>query len=199
MKDFIRKMLKEGLEEISTKQKSIFGSGMEHNVYSSKQHPDRLYKIGSSDTVGIWVRIFKENPKVFPKIYRVFPSKQYSNATVVEIEKLEIEKAEAHFRMVRDILTHFMDDKYGFSNFRLQNIHQLDTNNIKFTDFIKAFKDWLINQRYNVNTITLCLKWVKMVYQMYSYFEKKYHYIFKDIHAYNVAYDKMGNIKIIDI
>lgn len=198
MKSIIRILLKERLEEVSLDKKETFGSGMEHNVYASRQHPDRLYKMGREYMVNSWIKIFIENPKIFPKVYRVIKSKRYSDTLIVEIEKLEIRQAEKDFKLVRDILSNFSRYEYN-QEIRLQSIYILDSWGVKFVEFIKKFKEWLIKQKYNNPTIELCLKWTKMIYNIYGFLVNKYDYHERDLHAKNVAYDKAGNIKIIDI
>ena len=59
MKDFIKKLLRETLDEIKTKEKELFGSGDFHHVYRFNRFPDRLFKIGKKETVKEWVYIFK--------------------------------------------------------------------------------------------------------------------------------------------
>ena len=116
MKNLIKRLLKESLEEMSIKPKKEFGKGTFHKVYSSNRNPDRLYKIGDEDTVDEWVDTFKEYPQYFPKIYRVFSYSKDPSLKVVEIEKYHSEVVAIH--LFEDILPQFESPRFRI---QLQN------------------------------------------------------------------------------
>jgi hypothetical protein len=188
MKDWLKQHLREGLKEVE--QKKIFGSGNFHNVYSSKKNPDRLYKIGHERNVYEWVDIFNDYPEFFPKIYRVFPYSKDPEYTVVEIEKLDTSKAKLDYKIVED----FLEDNSD----RLQcNGEFITTSNF----FEEPCFDSVISlaEEYNDPNLTMLLeKWGEYIGTIYNIVRKNMGRNL-DLHYGNVAYDKDGNIKMIDI
>jgi len=76
MKDLIKKLLRENLlDELSITDKPVYGHGMEHKLYASKSNPNILYKVGDKPTVLLWSKLFKSNPSLFPKVFKVGPIK----------------------------------------------------------------------------------------------------------------------------
>lgn len=204
MKNWIKQRLKKSLDEVSIRKKPVFGSGVQHTVLKSIKHQDRLYKVGLEDDVQFWTYIFKENPKIFPKVYRVFQSKTDPDYWIVEIEKLNTESAKEDFNMVNNLLRGYMLSKNNNSPIQivtitLAKIYKIDKTNTDFITFITNFNKYLLELRISDNDRKKALKWVKMIYYVYKYLERKYDYFDKDLHSGNVAYDNSGNIKIIDI
>jgi len=187
MKDLIKKLLRENLEEIS--QKPVFGSGWHHNIYQSSQYPDRLYKVGNSKTVNEWVRIFKAYPKYFPKIYNVFPYKKNPYYTVVEIEKLNTNEGSREFTMIDD----FLFDEAGDMECNDEFISIL---NFFETDCYEILKE-IAYERDKKFSIILD-KWVKFLQQVAPIIKMELGRDL-DLHVGNVAYDAQGNLKLIDI
>ncbi len=198
MKIWIKKQLRESLNEMKPIPKPEFGSGIQHTVFKSKQDPNRLYKIGKKSTVEAWVKIFNENPEIFPKIYRVFPSKKNQYYWIVEIEKLNTELAKKDFSLAAKNLSEFTRQKYD-AGIWLARIDNLDDYIQNFNEFMYDFEHYLREIYKDESTIRKCLEWVETVYKIYKNLETRYDYYDKDIHSDNVAYDNNGNIKIIDI
>lgn len=195
MKQWIKQRLKESLEEVSITPKPIFGSGVQHTVLKSHKHPDRLYKIGRKNDVEFWSKIFQENPKIFPKVYRIFPSKKNPYYYIAEIEKLDTVNAEADFDMVNQVIKNFPKGAYS-----LPHIHKIDNYYPNgHMGFLRDFKVYLNEIRPSDADMKKILKWTKTIYTMYKYLENKYDYFDRDLHSQNVAYDMNKNIKIIDI
>ena len=188
MKIWIKKQLRESLNEMKPRPKPIFGQGAYHKIYSSKKHPDRLYKIGDTKTVDEWVNIFQENPKYFPKIYRVFPYSKDPTLKVVEIEKLNTVKAAQELGLIDRFLINasdVIDCKYlSIANFFENDCIQ---------DVIEAAEN--SNDPYLPSII---FKWAKFLKGVSTLVEKELNANL-DIHVGNVAYDKMGKLKMIDI
>ena len=118
----ISKLVKEELKEIRKIEKKRYGQGIEHVIYPSKKHPDRLYKIGDEETVKHWVKIFQSDPKIFPKIFKVGkfsdPRDKKKIGYYVEIEKLNTDKAIKEWDQLEDKLeesgiTDFEDGAFG--------------------------------------------------------------------------------------
>ncbi len=188
MKRIIRMLLKERLEEVSTIPKSTFGRGTFHNVYLSRKNPDKLYKIGYEDTVDDWLPTFQNHPQYFPKVYRVFPHKKEPALKVVEIEKLNTAKAAQELELIDRFLINFSDVincKYvSVSNFFDKECMQ---------DVINAVED--SDDPY---LPTIIFKWAKFLRAVTPIVEKDLGRHL-DLHVGNVAYDKMGKLKMIDI
>lgn len=190
MKNWIKIRLKESLEEVSTTNKPKFGSGADHNVYKSIKNPDRLYKIGNEIKVDEWVEIFKAFPKYFPRIYRVFPHKRKPTLTVVEIEKLNTAKAARELKEIDEFLLNISSEI------------SCDNEFITSYNFFegRCFKSVIdaANNSDNPYILPMLYKWGKFLKEVSSIVERDLGRPL-DIHVGNVAYDKMGKLKMIDI
>jgi len=188
MKDWIKQHLKESLDEISTKSKPIYGKGAYHNVYTSKKNPDRLYKIGDEDTVYEWLSTFKDYPQYFPKVYRAFPYKKDPTLTVVEIEKLNTVKAAEELALIDRFLINASDVIYC-KNVSILNFFDKEC----IEDVMEAAEN--SEAPYLPQII---FKWGKFLKAVTPIIEKDLGRPL-DLHVGNVAYDKMGKLKLIDI
>lgn len=188
MKDWIKTYLRESLEEISTKPKPEFGTGAYHKVYASRKHPDRLYKIGDEDTVHEWLSTFQENPQYFPKVYRVFSYAKNPTLQVVEIEKLNTVKAAQELGMIDRFLIN-VSDAVNCKYLSVLNFFEKEC----FQSVIEAAQD--SDDPY---LPTILFKWAKFLKAVSPIVEKDLGRHL-DLHVGNVAYDKMGKLKMIDI
>ena len=93
MIDILKKMLHEGLAEMEIKQKDLFGSGMEHKIFPSKD-PNKLFKVGYCHSVKLFIKAATKNNKYFPIVYKI-GDMMYKGERVcwVLIEKLNTDKA----------------------------------------------------------------------------------------------------------
>lgn len=190
MKNWIKKYLKESLEEISAKPKPEFGAGAFHKLYRSTKHPDRLYKIGDEDSVDEWLPTFQEHPKYFPRVYNVFPYKKDRTLKVVEVEMLDTSKA----KMELDKLQNFLTSISG----------QVDCGG-EDIDTLNFFQPQCINKVATAAHATnqpqmlpLVFKWAKFLSVVVPIVERDLGRPL-DLHIGNVAYDNAGNLKMIDI
>lgn len=194
MKDFIKKLLRESLlDELSTTDKCAFGSGCYHTVYTSAKNPNRLYKVGQRNVVEEWVNIFNASPNLFPKIYRVFPSKKDPRYFIVEIEKLNTIYAEQDFTAVADITREFNRTNYTIND----NIYlsELDAKKVdKLVQFIKGGRRTPQDAEDLINLVTKWCKYLMTITPLIL--EYKEH---TDFHGGNFGYDNNGNIKAIDV
>ena len=187
MKEFIKKLLRETLDEMTPKP--VFGQGDFHKIYHSVKHPDRLYKVGDEETVDGWVDTFKRYPKYFPKVYRVFPYAKNPIYTVVEIEKLETSQASLELKKIDK----FLIDWCG----------NIECGN-DFVSILNFFEDecWeeveYIAEKKSPEILPLLNKWGNFLSEVTPLVQRD---TFKDLdlHFGNVAYDAQGNIKLIDI
>ena len=190
MKELIKQLLKEGLNELGTKDKKAFGYGREHNIYSSIKNPNVLFKVGDQETVDKWIKVFKSNPNLFPKTYRT--GKLNSGKVYVEIEKLNTRGAITDWTKMEQALKdiNVLDDE--------DYIDSLDVvfRNIAFGYMSES--DILEKLKSNPQMAALFKKWVNYMKTANEYI-KKFGYDELDIRRSNFAYDSAGNIKAIDI
>jgi hypothetical protein len=190
MKDFIKKLLIEGLDELQTKPKQLYGNGVEHKIFPSSD-PNKLFKVGDAATVNKWYELFKRNPKYFPRVYRT--GKLKDGNSYVEVEKLNTQKAISDWEALEEqlIMIGFIDKDSGFG----------------LIDYL--FREVMIDSEYE-NGISTVLKRVNP--KLYQLFIKWVNFLSSvesltstvkdnslDIHRYNFGYDSKGNIKCLDI
>lgn len=188
MKDWIKIRLNESISEMSPKP--IFGQGAFHQLFSMKKYPDRLFKIGDEISVDEWLPTFKENPKYFPKIYRVFPYRKDPTLVVVEIEKLDTKSASLEFFKIQE----FLDDNLDKLSFNGSFIHNL--NFFEEGYFEKVV--YLAQMMNRSDLLPLLYKWTKFLRITSKIVKRDLGRDF-DLHTGNVAYDSHGNPKLIDI
>jgi hypothetical protein len=191
MKDWIKVILRETLDELSTTLKPEFGAGMYHTVFPSKKNPNILYKMGKERIVKEWTNIFNKHPDLFPKVYRVFPSKKYPNNWVAEVEKLDSARAEKEFNQLDEIIaTSWLSNK-GLRIF-LTNIYREGS--------LEIVKNYIQNEGVDAvqKYIPLIEKWAILITKIKNVAKAELDE-YPDIHAGNFAYDSHNNIKAIDI
>ena len=184
--NLIKKLLREALEE-EVRDKPVFGRGGYHQLYKSMKHPDRLYKVGKEYVVNKWVSIFEKNPKYFPKVYRVFRYEAEPNYMVVEIEKLDTEIA---YKELIDLVKfiNLISEQYNMEELICYNFFESETYEFVFNCAKK-----------NSNYISqLVKKWGSFLSHVIPIVESETGHSM-DLHYGNVAYDKEGNLKMIDI
>lgn len=197
----ILRLIREELNEVLTTKKEKFGSGMEHTIYPSKKHPDRLFKVGDRDVVENWVKIFQSNPELFPKIYRVGKLSKTGNPKTekyfVEIEKLETEKSKQEWQELEDKLeeanlTDWDDGAFGRG---LTDIYMNYENDQKTITHIASELKKRGDKGYD-----LFIKWFKFIKDCQNAIEKvRNQPTLVDAHIYNFGYGKDGKLKCLDI
>ena len=192
MIEIIKNTLRKRLNELNIKNKGIYGHGTYHNVYQSKNHPDRVYKVGSQSVVNSWLEIFKSHPNLFPIVYNTGEltlKDKNKKAYFVEIEKLNTAPVEKDWNEIYKTITSLdsYDDEFFWTNSEILFLDIIDMpeyiNQIlpelkrKYPKVYEDFTGWvnLINNVYNVIPGRL------------------------DIHLGNFGYDKEGNKKCLDI
>jgi hypothetical protein len=187
MKILIKKLLR---EEIRRKEKFGDVQGVEHDLYPSETQPNVLYKVGKKELIDRWTEVFKSNPSIFPKIYRI--GKMKDGRYYVTIEKLDTKKALQEWdQMEMALELAGVLDTDVFEN----TIDQL------FIDVVLGYvsKAGVLKRlKYDKPMQLLFDKWSKFLIKTYKYIQK-FGYNGLDIHRYNFAYDSSGNIKAIDI
>lgn len=117
----------EEVDEVRTQNKEMFDRGAFHMIYQSKSNPNVLFKIGTESMVNSWLEIFRSRPDLFPIVKRVgtidykFPKAfneidpltheiinhnagDIVKIKYVEIEKLDVNRAEIHWDRLDDYL-----------------------------------------------------------------------------------------------
>lgn len=196
----LKQLILEELKEVKSTQKTKVGQGIEHSIYPSRKHPDRLLKVGQKDVVEEWVKVFQSNPNIFPKIYRV-GKLNYKNADseifFVEIEKLDTKKAESEWDLLHEKLEQLgmIDEEFGFYGRDFTDIY---LNHGEDKDIIKHILNALKDK--DKNTYEIFIKWFSLIKKC----EEANNKIlgkdsFVDAHKYNFGYDSKGNLKCLDL
>jgi len=196
----LKKMLHEGLAEMQIKQKDLFGSGMEHKIFPSKD-PNKLFKVGYCHSVKLFIKAATKNNKYFPIVYKI-GDMMYKGERVcwVLIEKLNTDKAIADWQKLEMAL-----EEIGLIEY--SDVNELPSNG-GYADLGYLFRDVLVDndllfdvyeylKRYNKDMYNLFKQWFKTLNAC-----EKIVLNFKnslDIHMYNFGYDNAGNLKCLDI
>ena len=61
----LKKILREALNEFSTRKKELFGAGVEHKIYPSSD-PNKLYKVGYCDSISLFLKAVNADKKILP-------------------------------------------------------------------------------------------------------------------------------------
>jgi hypothetical protein len=194
----IKNIIKKTIDELSTSNKETFKRGVEHIIYPSKKHSNRLFKVGLFKSVDTWVKIFKSNPNIFPKIYRVGKINHPNvNTHYVEIEKLDTDKAESEWDELEEKLElcsiiDSIDGKYG------SDLSQLYFNYIDNKKVIIEISSKL--KECDKDGYELFIKWIELFKQCQKHKENiTGHKSRIDAHKYNFGYGLDGKLKCLDI
>lgn len=181
------------LMEMRTREKSVIGSGTEHDIYNSSNNPDVLFKVGDKEAIDKWYDTFKSNPEIFPKVFRVGKMPK-DNRYYVEVEKLDVDKFENDW-----------DDL----ELALEDIGALDVD--EGESFVDLYRTDGINSKKLVNIGKQLYKHDKNMYDFYmnlltiinecedAILITKGKSADLDVHKYNFGYSKDGKIKCLDI
>ena len=197
----ILQLIREELKELSTIKKKRYGRGMEHIIYHYRNNPNRLFKIGEKEIVEQWVKIFRSNPDIFPKIFRVGkisdPNDRKNEGYYVEVEKLNTDKAIKEWEQLEDKLeeagiTDFEDGAFGRD---ITDIYTNYENDQKTITYIATKL-----KEYDSNAYNLFIKWFKLFKECQKSIENIVgHRTLVDAHKYNFGYGSDGKLKCLDI
>ncbi len=181
------------VNELGTKEKNTFGSGLEHKIYPSLKNPNILFKVGEKDIIFEWYELFLKNPDLFTKVYGIgkIPNSDYY---FVKVEKLDTKKFEKKWDDLELDLEEigYLDVDSGESFSDIYFNYGSDSDKIK--EILIELKNHNPDS-YNffVELITL----VKNAEKKQDEFLNKNTVI--DAHKYNFGFDQSGKLKLLDV
>jgi hypothetical protein len=190
----IESIVQSQFDELDTKEKEVFGKGTEHVLYHSKQYPDKLYKVGLKPTVQRWVKIFKSNKKLFPKVFRVGSLyKDNDKVLYVLIEKVDTQR---------------VMDEWDRMEKALEEIGYIDTESFGNIDYL--FREILFDEdygnevysslrNYNQEVYNLFVKWTNFLHTVNKIVQPIKNGTLLDVYRYNFGYNSKGNMICLDI
>jgi hypothetical protein len=196
MKIWIKEKIKEGLDEIKTREKGVWKSGMSHRIYQTSKNPNVLYKVGREVEVMEWSKLFKKFPKLFPKVYKVGRINSSDNVDdgwmYVEIEKLDTQRVEREWNLLEETLENMAvisDESLGSLEYYFQDA-------ITDSDYEKEISKKV--KQLAPNVYPIYVKWITFLKRLIHISEMTINRE-PDIHRYNFAYSADNTLKCIDI
>lgn len=181
------------IKELGTKEKEMFGSGMEHQIFGSKTNPSVIFKVGHKDTVDEWYEVFKSNPEIFPKVFRA--GKMHDgDFYYVELEKLDTDKFENNWDdlelAMEDIGALDVDSGESFADLYLNEGSDAKI----FIEIGKKLKN------YNMNAYNFFIDFLKVIKDSEkAILSVKGKDTIVDAHKFNFGYGSDGKIKCLDL
>jgi len=178
---------------LKTREKDVFGSGIEHQIYASKSNPNVLFKVGHRDTVDEWLDVFKSNSEIFPKVFRSGKMKD-KDIYYVEIEKLNTSKFENDWDdlelALEDIGALDVDRGESFTDLYINE----GSDSSKFVEIGKKLS------KYNKEAYNFFINFLKTIKNSERAILKvKGKDTLVDAHKYNFGYGSDGKIKCLDL
>lgn len=186
------------------------GRGVEHTVYPSTNEPNVVYKLGPKRTVDKWYETFKNNPDIFPNVYKRGKTKiklktdqdiltpngyvklkagDFRPIEYVKLEKLDTKRVEKEWGLIDNAIEEISErDGYEFLDFLINYMNNFD-NEERMAIEKELSKNKMIYD--------LFLKYMSVVDRLLSVVKGEGKNI-PDIHRYNFGYDKEGNLKCLD-
>ena len=181
------------IQELGTKEKDMYGRGLEHQIYGSKSNPNVIFKVGHKDSVDEWYEVFKSNPEIFPKVFRS-GKMQDKDIYYVELEKLDTKRFESDWDKLElaleDIGAVDVDGGESFSD--LYITHGSDAK--IFSEIAKNLNN---HSKKDFDFFIELLTVIKNCEKANMKIKNKDTFV--DAHKYNFGYDKDGKIKCLDI
>ena len=199
-----------------SRSRKELGSGVDHSVYASTDEPGVVYKLGPKRVIDMWYESFKNNPDIFPKVYKRGKSKtklkkdknvytpngyvELKAGTVipidyVKLEKLDTERVEKEWNMLDNMMEEIMEiDDYGFLDYLI--VYMTNTPEAKKNGYDS---DATINKidgqvkEYYPNLYPIFMNYIELTNKI-----KAVKPGVPDLHRYNFGYDKQGKLKCLD-
>jgi len=189
MRTVIQELLTIGLNELGTKMKPELNRGTEHQVYSATHNPNIVYKVGDQENVLRWYKIFKSNPEIFPRVFKI--GELYDGRYYVTLEKLNVSQVKNEWSDMDSALelTGVVDNDV-FEQTLMHVFIDLVLGYIPLTNVLAGLRDSHI---------------IQLIKHWYEFLRKTYQYVKKfglkgiDINPGNYGYDNQGNLKALDI
>lgn len=197
------------LEFKEGRSRKEMGSGVEHAIYTSTDEPGVVYKLGPKKTIDRWYETFKNNPDIFPEVYKRGRTKTklktdmeiqtpkgfvelkagtYIPIDYVKLEKLDTNRAEKEWATIDEAIEEISErDGYEFLDFLISYMNGFDE------DQVNEIKDGLSGRP---DVYKLFVRYVDLVDKIVMVHPDKKN--IPDIHRYNFGYDKNGNLKCLD-
>ena len=205
-------LITKGLDEATPVEKPEIGSGADHHIFPSKHNPNIVYKLGSEHAVDFWYDMFKNNPKIFPIVYKrgktkmklkkdkvVFQDNTFvrlkagsvNPVDYVEMEKLDPKRAENEWRMLDSAIIDITEEQWDFQDYVL-HFALFESSNMKpdydlMTHVLDELKSDFPDE-YRMMT-----RFLELIIEI-----KKIN-THPDLPIYNFGYDKTGKLKCLDI
>lgn len=181
------------IQELGTKSKEIFGSGIEHQIFGSKSNPNVIFKVGHKDTVDEWYEVFKAHPEIFPKVFRA-GKMQDEDIYYVELEKLDTKKFEGSWDdlelSLEDIGAVDVDRGERFSDLYMNEGSDANV----FVEIAKKLK------KHNMDSYNFFIELLRVIKSCEKAILKvKGKDTIVDVHKYNFGYGSDGKIKCLDL
>lgn len=176
------------LERIVTKTKDVYADGTQHAVYQNLKDPSKIFKVVKPDHSDVskqaydWIKIFKENPNLFPKVYR-------SSDRGAEVEKLDANKAKKDYT---DVMLALKEKSRQWDLTEL--LKDIAENETNYKATVNEFGEYLTKQDQRLASIFK--NFVALIIKLQPINSKDYTL---DIHQGNFGYDKSGKLKMIDL
>jgi len=173
------------IEEMNIVPKKKIGSGVEHDVYPSKQDPESVYKVARGNKPKIrmsWVYLFQGHPDIFPKVLGI-------KDKYVTLEKLDTNKAMNEYTTLDSILKEddeLHDSDFAYTLFTIYKNHDKDR-----LDAIDDHFENMGEKAYNLYS-----KWRDLILKFLDIMPYDY---YSDLHIGQFGYSKDGTLKILDI
>jgi hypothetical protein len=181
------------IQELGTKEREVFGGGIEHEIYASKNNPNVIFKVGHKDTVDEWYDVFKSNPEIFPKVFRA-GKMQDEDIYYVELEKLDTKKFENDWDdlelSMEDIGALDVDTGESFADLYMGN----GSNSSIFVEIGKKLA------KHNKEAYDFFIEFLTVIKNCEKAILKvKGKDTIVDAHKYNFGYGSDGKIKCLDL
>lgn len=193
------------------------GAGVEHKVFPSTTDPNIVYKLGSKKSIDSWFEEFKQDPSIFPKVYRrgttkiklksdlpfyrlnkgskFFPAGTVLPMDYVEMEKLDTERVNKEWDLLDEMLEHLTErDGYEFLDFLI--IYMTNSPEAKANGYDSDATIAKVDEevkKYYPKLYPIFMNYINLTEKIQKVSKEV-----PDLHRYNFGYDKQGKLKCLD-
>jgi hypothetical protein len=193
------------------------GAGVEHKVFPSTTDPNIVYKLGSKKSIDSWFEEFKQDPSIFPKVYRRGSTKvklksdlpfyrlkkgstSFSAGTVVpmdyvEMEKLDTTRVNKEWDLLDEMLETLTErDGYEFLDFLIilmTNSPEAKANGYDSDATIAKVDEEV--KKYYPQLYPIFMNYINLTEKIQKVSKQV-----PDLHRHNFGYDNKGRLKCLD-